>query len=265
MNRRPPRPDFSYISRRSRPTAPRSDPPVENSIKQTRQDGNASLILRRSSPDGFTPTSAATSTANAGRLNLDRRSSGSASVPAAGGSPKRGPHVTAASHLFEAPDFGSVRHLSAESPVARLNARQAGIGSLVVSGAQSAVWEDSSLTTGTENVHGEKAGSVVMTPGNRPLVGFHGGSALITLRHVQRLRRALFIAKDVPLVASVFGGAAVALLPQNSNERVVLYISRIGELLELRAEYVMTSNDSDTWAEFGFSMTMPVNFRPARH
>jgi hypothetical protein len=168
--------------------------------------------------------------------------------------------------LFPAPGFAGGRHLSEESPVVRLNSRQAGIGTMLISGAHSALWEGTDLTTGAENLDGRKMGTAVFTRGNRPLVAFHEGSVAVALRHVHQLRRAIFIAAEAPLVVRLFDEAAAAVLPPKSNgEKAVLYMSRIGELLELRAEYVADTNFEDIWAKFGFRMTTPVNIRPAGH
>jgi hypothetical protein len=167
--------------------------------------------------------------------------------------------------LFPAPGFGRVHHFSEESPLARLNARQAGIGTLLISGARSTAWEGTDLITGAEDVNGNRAGTTIYTRGNRPLVAFHEGNVAVTLRHVAHLRRAIFIASDAPLIVGLFDEAAAVVQPANSNgERAVVYLARIGELLELRAEYIAEASDQDLWATFGFRMTTPLNESPAR-
>jgi hypothetical protein len=141
----------------------------------------------------------------------------------------------------------------------RLNARQSGIGTLLVHGAWSTAWEDIEHVTGAETALGERAGVASPTAGNRNLVAFHDGSAAIALRHVRRLRRAIFIAQEEPLVVSLFGESALAVSPKASDgKRAVLYIARIDSLLELRAEYVDPVNDEAIWAAFGFTMTTPT-------
>lgn len=147
----------------------------------------------------------------------------------------------------------------------RLNSRQAGIGTLLISGASSTAWEGIDLTTGAEDFKGHKAGTTIHTRGNRPLVAFHEGSVAVTLRHVMHLRRAIFVAADAPLIVGLFDGTAAAVPPTNSDgEKAVLYLARVGELLELRAEYIADANDADIWAKFGFRMTTPLNVCPAR-
>lgn len=156
--------------------------------------------------------------------------------------------------------------MAEDAPVVRLNARQSGIGTLLVHGARSTAWEDIDQATGAENMHGETAGVASPTAGNRKLVAFHDGSAAIALRHVKRFRRAIFIAQDEPLVVSLFGGAALAVSPNTSDGKsAVLYISRIDNLLELRAEYVEAANDLAIWAAFGFTMTTPTHVQSGRH
>jgi hypothetical protein len=150
--------------------------------------------------------------------------------------------------------------------VVRLNSLQTGIGTLLVSGVHSTAWEAADLTTGAENLNGQRTGTTVFTRGKRPLVAFHEGSVAVTLRHVKHLRRAIFVAADAPLVIRLFNGAAAAVLPSTSSgEKAVLYLSRIGELIELRAEYVVDTDDEDIWATFGFRMTTPVDLRPEGH
>ncbi|MBT2568669.1 hypothetical protein J7I84_19690 [Arthrobacter sp. ISL-85] len=155
--------------------------------------------------------------------------------------------------------------MAEDAPIVRLNARQSSIGTLLVHGARSTAWEDVDQVTGAESVHGETAGVACPTAGNRKLVAFHEGSAAITLRHVKRFRRAIFIAQDVPLVVSIFGEAALAVSPNTADGKsAVLYISRIDSLLELRAEYVEAANDQTIWAAFGFTMTTPSHMHTGR-
>ena len=168
--------------------------------------------------------------------------------------------------LFPAPAFGEVRQLGEANPLVRLNPRQSAIGSLLVAGARSVAWEDRDFTTGAHHAGGHKAGTPVMTPGNRPLVGFEESSAVVSLRHVRLLRRALFIAAEKPLTIGVFDGAAAAVAPRNDDGlRTVLYLSRIGAILELRTEFVPAdASDAAVWALFGFTMTIPLDQRVLR-
>lgn len=165
--------------------------------------------------------------------------------------------------LFPAPEFGSVRELGEANPVVRLNARQSAIGSLLVTGARSVAWEDQQLTTGALHVEGHKAGTAVVTPGNRLLAGVQDGAGIVSLRHVRLLRRVLFIARDTPLTVGVFDGAAAAVAARNpAGLRSVLYLMRIGAVLELRTEFVPAdASDAAIWAIFGFTMTIPLDQR----
>jgi hypothetical protein len=173
--------------------------------------------------------------------------------------------VRDSARLFSAPGFTDIRQLEEDAPIVRLNARRSGIGTLLVHGARSTAWEDIDQVTGAENVHGERAGVASLTAGNRKLVAFHEGSAAVTLRHVQRLRRAIFIAQDEPLVVNLFGESALAVSPTAPDgKRSVLYNTRIDSLLELSAEYVEAADDPAIWAAFGFTMTTPTHVHLGR-
>ena len=96
-----------------------------------------------------------------------------------------------------------------------------------------------------------------MTAGNRPLLGYYGRDALITLRHVRVLRRAIFINRSGgPMGVRLFSNDTVALPPPADGTQMVLLVHRIGNLLELRAEPVpLDWPDVKIWQEFDFSMT----------
>ncbi|MFJ4264649.1 hypothetical protein ACIPYU_19590 [Paenarthrobacter nicotinovorans] len=149
--------------------------------------------------------------------------------------------------------------LNPDNPIVRLNARQSAIGTLTVSGARSVTWEGADLTTGAATYDGHSAGTSVKTPGNRPLAGFHETAAVVSLRHVHLLRRTFFIGAAGPLSLRLFDGQGITAAAGNDEVRVVLFLARIGSLLELRAEFV-PANDSDPaiWERFGLSMTIPV-------
>jgi len=102
-----------------------------------------------------------------------------------------------------------------------------------------------------------------MTPGNRPLVGLQDGAGIVSLRHVRLLRRALFVAGDRPLTVGAFDGAAAALPARSgAGSRSVLYVARVGSVLELRAEFVPAdAPDAAIWGMFGFTMTIPLDQR----
>ncbi len=242
------RTDLGYLSRRRKATKP---------------------------PERMQPASAGhVATPGSGGLTLDPVASRSAppaqssGTPAAPGRPGQasGPRTAPAVRVFPAPAFGDVRQLGEANPVVRLDARQSAIGSLLVAGARSVAWEDRDFTTGAHDADGQTAGTTVSTPGNRPLVGIQDSSGVVSLRHVRLLRRALFIAGEAPLTIGVFDGAAAAVAPRNdAGLRTVLYVSRIGAVLELRAEFVPAdASDAAVWAIFGFTMTIPLDQRVLR-
>lgn len=164
--------------------------------------------------------------------------------------------------------------LGDDKPVLRLNARESAIGSLLVSGVVFAAWEDSDSVTGSVTASGETAGSPVVTSGHRPLVGFDDDDndpetasvALITLRHVRRLRRALLIARGAdPIGVQLFDGGTVTVQPGDDSHLNVLYLVRIGNLLELRAEPVdRSASDESILDQFGFSLTPYLPNRETR-
>jgi hypothetical protein len=308
MNRRAPRPDIVYISRRTKRIEPagsnddaigsavHAEPPGVSisgssterptgplNLARPLRDGEGSsraaapsspsrsstengLTLRPSPATGAASTSADYVAGSPRSLNLVRHSTGIPSPREATAEPPRRPQDGVSSLLFPAPSFASVRHISQETPVVRLNSRQAGIGTLLVSGAQSTAWEGTDLTTGAECLNGQTMGTTIFTRGNRPLVAFHEGSVAVALRHLRHLRRAIFIAARAPLMVRLFDGAAAAVLPAiSSDEIAILYLTRIGEVIELRAEYVADSNYEKVWADFGFRMTTPVGTHGAGH
>ena len=222
--------------------------------------------IRPASPGTAPSLNPGASRAVSGGLTLgaSRAPTPSTSVPE---SSKPGPRLTrtpdASERLFPAPDFVSVRELGDANPVVRLNARQSAIGSLLVAGVRSVAWEDQNLTTGAHHADGHKAGTAVVTPGNRPLAAVQDGAGIVSLRHVGLIRRLLFVAGETPLTVGVFDGAAAAVAARNdAGLRSVLYVVRVGAILELRAEFVPAdASDAAIWAIFGFTMTIPLDQR----
>lgn len=159
--------------------------------------------------------------------------------------------------LFPAPGIKDVYELNFSQRVLRLNALESAVGTLVVSGSTAAAWETNRRVTGGQTSDGHTAGTPVMTSGNRPLVGYDGPNALISLRHVRDLRRALFINRGARTMGvQIFGNESVALPPAADGTQLVLLVHRIGNVLELRAEPVpLEWSDLQIWAEFDFSMT----------
>lgn len=159
--------------------------------------------------------------------------------------------------LFPAPGIEDVYELNFVDRVLRLSAVQSAIGTLVVSGSTAIAWENMRGVTGGQTVDGHKAGTPVTTAGNRALVGYHGREALVSLRHVREMRRAIFINRSTaPMGVQLFSGDTVALPPAAGGTQMVLLVHRIGNVLELRAEPVPHDwPDVKIWQEFDFSMT----------
>ena len=151
-------------------------------------------------------------------------------------------------------------------PVLRLNARESAVGSLIVSGVDVAVWEDSDRVTGSATAAGDTAGTPVVTRGNRPLVGFDESDAIVSLRHVRRLRRALFIARGPhTLGVQIFDGSTVTVARGDASRTFVLSLLTVNNLIELRAEPVDRAASNETiLAQFGFTLTPHLTTRESR-
>ncbi|SEE94959.1 hypothetical protein SAMN04489740_3277 [Arthrobacter alpinus] len=159
--------------------------------------------------------------------------------------------------LFPAPAIEDVYELNLVDRALRLSPLQSSVGTLLVSGSTAVVWESVRRVVGAQTADGHKAGSPVETSGNRELVGYVGSDALITLRHVRELRRAIFINRSSSAMGvRLFSGDTVALPPAAEGTQMVLLVHRIGNVLELRAEPVpLDWQDVAIWQEFDFSMT----------
>ncbi|MDM7990682.1 hypothetical protein [Arthrobacter sp. zg-Y877] len=164
--------------------------------------------------------------------------------------------------LFPAPGIRDVRMLDRNNPVLRLTPMESAVGSLAISGTIHAVWEDRKYTTGGMPAgpldRGTLEGTVVDTPGNRPLVGYEDDLALIPLRHAGLLRRALFFPQPKQtMTVGIYNGQSVT-IPPKAGERTfyVLSVLRIGEVLELRAEIMPYGMELKAiWEAFGFTIT----------
>jgi hypothetical protein len=269
-NRSALRTDLDYLSRRRKPAqqeSPRPLSPGTAAAPDPAAPGSGGLTLAAPTPPA--PGSAAPGSGGLTLRAASSRPGPPAPAPASPTQTSTTPApasrrtITVPERVFPAPAFGSVRQLDEANPVVRLDARQSAIGSLLVVGARSVAWEDTHRTTGARHTEGHMAGTPVITPGNRPLADMQDSSGIISLRHVRLLRRALFIAGETPLTIGVFDGAAAAVAPRNDDgSRTVLYVSRIGAVLELRAEYVpAVADDPTVWAMFGFTMTIPLDQR----
>ncbi|MBX0299131.1 hypothetical protein K2F54_03980 [Cryobacterium sp. 1639] len=249
------RSDVGFLRRRVKP-APTPEPATpavtEDEPSATRPPtAGLSLAPARTAPRPATPTPP-----SASGLSL----SPGPATPAATAA------VRPESRPFPAPTIDDVRELGETDPVLRLNARESAVGSLIVSGAATAVWEDADRVTGSITAGGETAGTPVLTRGNRPLLGFDEADAIVTLRHVRELGRALLIPRGAhPLGVQIFDGSTVTTAPGDDSRMFVLYILRIDNLLELRAEPVdRTASDATILAQFGFTLTPYVSTRETR-
>lgn len=159
-----------------------------------------------------------------------------------------------------------MRELGVHEPVLRLNPRESAVGSLIVSGVTSMVWEATDLTTGWAAADGTGGGSWVTTSGNRPLVGFDDTDALVTLRHVGELRRAIFFGDGSrPIGVQLFDGSHFTLTINDGPEVFALSVIRVGRVLELRAEPLgRGATAASTLADFGFVPTQLVLTRDDR-
>jgi hypothetical protein len=267
LNRSTIRTDLGYLSRRRKATKQPETTQPQTAQQRTAQQRTAQPQTAQQRTTR--PVAAGVVTA-AGPVTASPAAPGSGGLTLLPGSsgpgPASKPRMAASERLFPAPAFGGVRQLGEANPLVRLNARQSAIGSLLVTGARSVAWEDRHLTTGAHHADGHLAGTPVSTPGNRPLVGIQDSSGVVSLRHVRLLRRALFIAGEAPLTIGVFDGAAAAVAPRDEGGlRSVLYVSRFGAVLELRAESVpLDASDATVWAIFGFTMTIPLDQRVLR-
>lgn len=103
------------------------------------------------------------------------------------------------------------------------------------------------------------------TPGNRPLLGFDGGDAILALRHVHLIRRALFVgAPGQPLTVQLFDDENFAAADEAGGVPVVSLL-RIGSRLELRLEPLPADIPLKTLVrQFGFEPTPYVVGREPR-
>ncbi|GAA2202116.1 hypothetical protein GCM10009849_29210 [Sinomonas flava] len=246
--------DVPFLTRRVKEPAPPTPSPAAPSPNRNPLDLSAPPAPSPSSAPSRGPAG------NPNRNPLDLSQHASPRTPTESGPSPARPAVPPSpeSRLYPAPAFGELRQLTASDAVVRLNPRQSGIGSLIVTGTRGVAWEGEDRTTGAQSVHREEIGTPIPTAGNRPLVGYHGRDALIVLRHVRLLRRALFIAAGPPMTVQTFDGSGVAVQGTlAAGQRTVLTLARIGSMLEMRAESVPEEwDDGQIWREFAFTMTV---------
>ena len=264
LNRSAVRSDVGYLRRRvkPRPAAAPAAPAAQSAPNHTPE-------TQRAPAAGLSLAPAPAGAASSAGLSLGRSPAG-APAPASPGTQAAAPAgrapVSPDLLPFAAPTIDEVSQLGETEPVLRLNARQSAVGSLIVSGADVAVWEDESRVTGSATAAGDTDGTPVRTRGNRPLVGFDDADAIVSLRHVRQLRRALFIARGSrPLGVQLFTGSTVTIAPGDDDRMFILCLSRIGNLLELRAEPVERgTSDAAILSQFGFTLTPYVAPRESR-
>lgn len=134
--------------------------------------------------------------------------------------------------------------LSLDNPVVRLNVRQSAIGSLVISGAQEFAWDTGSVS-GVETLTNSDMN--IPRYGNRKLIEFYKNDCILGLRNFKNLKRVAIWASTGKLIVKLLDNSEILVDSDNGNN--VLYLSRIGNQLELRFEEVI---NNDFAATFGF-------------
>jgi len=254
LNASPERRDLAYLRRRVKP-APVAQEAVQDAVQpaEVRQQpapARQSTGLTLGGPSATPPAVPATPAAPA--------TTSRAATPPPAAQP-------AVPQPFPAPTAEEVRVLDDETPLVRLDARQSAIGSLIVGGATAIVWESAELVTGLATADGVE-GTPVDTPGNRPLLGFDDADAILTLRHVRLIRRALFVgAPGRPLTVQLFDGESFAAASDDPAQAPVLSLLRIGPRVELRIEPLPAPLPLPTLLQqFGFEPTPYVVTRDPR-
>ncbi|NVM98296.1 hypothetical protein [Arthrobacter sp. SDTb3-6] len=236
-----PRTDLPYLRRRVKPPLPAAQPeatanPAAVAPAAPAAQQPAGLVLGRNAPpSAANPRAAKLAARREAARNEDHE----------------------VGLLFPAPGIADVFELNLRERVLRLTALESAVGTMVVSGSTAMAWESTRRVVGGADAAGHTAGSPVKTSGNRPLVGYDGTAALVSLRHVRELRRAIFINRSSGTMGvQLFSGATVALPPVAGGIQLVLLVHRIGNVLELRAEPVPEAwEDLQIWQEFDFTMT----------
>ncbi|WP_159602631.1 hypothetical protein [Agromyces humi] len=132
--------------------------------------------------------------------------------------------------------------LTVSSPVVALTRRHSAIGSLRITGVSAAWWQTIDLESGV--LTREQPPRGVPTNSNRPVVEFIGSDLIVGLRHHRQIRRLIVASNGTSMVVATSAGIPIT-LPAGA----VLYLSPVGGVLELRAEFVT----GDVAAAFGFA------------
>ncbi|MCC9175423.1 hypothetical protein [Arthrobacter sp. zg-Y179] len=250
--------------------APRTSAPARPATPATPAPGSLSLspTPRQQPAPSVSPSLSLGLSPNAEAAN-SRAAAPAASRPT---SSSRTPEPVRAeplhNRLFPAPGMGELRSLDRQNPVVRLTPMESAVGSLVVAGTVRAVWEGPGYSTGSVSAGEFRPedldGVMVQAPGNRPLVGYEDELALVPLRHVRMLRRALFFPKPKqPMSVGVYNGKSVT-IPAQAGHRsyYALSVIRIDDVLELRAEELPYGMEFKAiWEAFGFTMTTRLPYQ----
>lgn len=278
---RPIRNDIKYLSKRRKPVAPtiqRSDlnvstaPATGPSASDSVRLSLARLQTQSPGPSFLpTPTARTQPVSSAGSTGLSlfpqkTQPTGSSQQAAPNVFPRPAAPIADSSAAFEAPDTSAVRELTRGTPMVRLNSRQSAIGTLIVTGSTTILWESVEGITGSESAtNGSFEGQQIPTPGNRPLVTLTDGAGLIALRHVRLFRRALFFGPtNSELGVQLYGGPVILVPTPGDGLRNILLVSRVGYKLELRADPVpAVVDDHQLQKLFGFkiSAALPPTFQ----
>lgn len=129
-----------------------------------------------------------------------------------------------------------------DNPVVRTNARQAGIGSLIIHNVSQFAWAADGKS-GYESVHDIDPNIPVY--GNRKLVQFYKGNVILGLRHITHLKRLILEAEDGIIEVELLDGSRIT-TDSNHGENVV-YLSRVKNIIELRIEK-KTGSLTDTYS-----------------
>lgn len=258
-----PRTDLPYLRRRIKPGRTAPAPAVPQSAKVPPSSGGLNLSRPAALPPVHSPAVPAAQAAPqaSGGLVLGRNAPASSTSTRARKLAALREAAQVMDHevalLFAAPGIRDIFELNLQERVLRLTALESAVGTMVVSGSTAMAWESVRRVTGGADVDGHTAGSPLMTSGNRPLAGYDGKNALVTLRHIRQLRRAIFINRGThPMGVQIFSGAQVVLPPPADGTQILMLALRIGNVLELRAEPVPHSwTDQQIWQEFDFTMT----------
>ena len=246
-------------------TAPEPAAPAPGSLSLSPSRPAAGPTVSTSLSLGLSPNAQAHSDRAA---SAPRGQAAAAPSPAAPAAPQRRAPAPLHTRLFPAPGIRDLRTLDSSNPVLRLTPMESAVGTLAVAGSLRAVWEGEGFATGSvsagefrqENLFG----TMISTPGNRPLVGYEDDLAVIPLRRASMLRRALFFPKPKQAMSvGIYNGESVV-VPAKAGERsfYVLSVLRIGNVLELRAEVIPYGLElAAIWESLGFTMSSPSPFQ----